>query len=60
MDRWDIVLLIGGAAIAVSVLVRMMRARRDLLVGQVKRQWDEHRRREAASKASKPADEDAA
>lgn len=49
MDRWDVVLLIIGALVAVSSLVRLMRARRDLLVGQVKRQFEEHRRREAAA-----------
>lgn len=58
MDRWDIVLLVIGAVVAVGSLVRLMRARRDLLVGQVKQQFEEHRRREQAAKAA--AEEDAA
>jgi hypothetical protein len=58
MDRWDIVLLITGAVVAVRSLVHLMRARRDLLVGQVKKQLDEHRQRESAAKAA--ADDNAA
>lgn len=58
MDRWDTVLLVIGAVVAVGTLVRMMRARRDLLVGQVKQQFDEYRRREEATRAA--AEDDAA
>ncbi len=38
MERWEILLLIVGGLIAVSALLRMMLARRDLLVEQVKSQ----------------------
>ncbi len=55
MDRWNIVLMIAGALVAVATLVRMMRARRDLLVGQVKQQFDEHRRRETAGQSADDA-----
>jgi uncharacterized membrane protein YqjE len=55
MDRWDIVLLIIGALVAVGSLVRLMRARRDQLVGQVRRQLAEHRRRKAAADDSENA-----
>lgn len=53
MDRWNLVLMIAGALVAVVTLVRMMRARRDLLVGQVRQQLEEHRRRDTAGKAVK-------
>ena len=58
MDRWDILLLAVGVLVAVSSLVRLMRARRDLLVGQVKQQLEAHRRHEAAAKAAKAAAEE--
>ncbi|WP_425396726.1 hypothetical protein [Aeoliella sp.] len=47
MDRWDIALLVVASAVAVGTLVRLMRSRRDMLVADIKRQFDEHRRREA-------------
>lgn len=60
MDRWDTLLLVVGAVIAVSTLVRLMRQRRDLLVAQVKQQMAEHRRREAARLKAEQEAEDAA
>lgn len=55
MDRWEIVLLVIGALVAVSSLVRLMRARRDQLMGQFKRQISAHRRQEAAQSADEEA-----
>lgn len=43
MDRWDIVLLLIAAYVAVMTLVRMMIRRRNELVTDVRRQLDARR-----------------
>ena len=53
MDRWDIVLMVVAALVAVMSLVRLMRARRDWLMADIKRQFDEHREREAIAEAER-------
>lgn len=45
MTTTDIVLLVIGALVAVSVLVRMMLARRDQLVAEVQQQVGEARKK---------------
>ena len=59
MNRWDFILFGIGVWVAVMTLVRMMRSRRNQLVGQVKQQIEEHRRleeeRAEAAKANKRA-----
>lgn len=46
MTTTDIVLLVIGALVAVSVLVRMMLARRDQLVAEVKQQVGEAKKKQ--------------
>lgn len=58
MDRWEVVLLIVGAFVAVRSLVRLMRARRDLLVAQVQGQIELNKKKQKAKRAR--ADENAA
>lgn len=58
MDRWEVVLLIVGAFVAVRSLVRLMRARRDLLVAQVQAQIEQNKKKQQAKRAR--ADESAA
>lgn len=47
MERWDIALMIVASVVAVGTLVRLMRRRRDELVEDIKKQFEEHRRRQA-------------
>ena len=59
MNGWDIGLLIVAGYLAVTVLVRMMRVRRDTLVGQLHQQAEaerQRRKREEAQKAQKAQD----
>ncbi|MGI9455817.1 MAG: hypothetical protein ACR2NU_04605 [Aeoliella sp.] len=55
MDRTDIILLVVGTVIAVSALLRLMLARRDLLVGQVKGQIQQQRRKPKVAKQEEEA-----
>jgi hypothetical protein len=45
LGRFDILLLVVAAFVAVTTLVKLMRARRDLLVAQVQQQMDQERER---------------
>ncbi|NOZ39563.1 MAG: hypothetical protein GXP24_04975 [Planctomycetes bacterium] len=56
MDRWDIMIIAGAGYVAVTSLVRLMAARRNHLVDQVRQQIEQQRGQQAAKK---PADEDA-
>lgn len=56
MDRWEIILLAVGMVVAVSSLVKLMRARRDLLVAQVKSQV-EHNKKVRKAKLAKQNEE---
>ncbi len=56
MDRWDIMIIAGAGYVAVTALVRLMVARRNHLVDQVRQQIEQQRVQQAAKK---PADEDA-
>lgn len=40
LDKWDVLILAGAAFVAVTSLVRLMLARRDELVSEVKHQID--------------------
>ncbi len=60
MDRWDILLLVIGLAVAVSSLVRMMLSRRDKLVAQVKDQLAKHRKSSKARRSAASEKENAA
>lgn len=51
MDRWDIVLLVIAAYVAVMALVRLMSRRRQELVADVERQIKAERRRAKQKKA---------
>jgi hypothetical protein len=53
MDRSDMVLMVVAALVAVVSLVQLMRRRRDWLMADIKRQFDEHREREAAAEAER-------
>ena len=44
MTRWDILLLVVAAYVAVMTLVRLMKQRRDVLIADVQRQMAAHRR----------------
>jgi len=57
MDRWDIMIIAGAGYIAVMTLVRLMTARRNHLVGQVRQQVEQQRGQQQATKKS--ANEDA-
>ena len=50
MDRWDILLLGFAAYIAVTTLVKLMAARRNELVDQVKAQVEQQKQLQAAKK----------
>ena len=56
MDRWDIMILAGAGYVAVTALVRLMAARRNHLVDQVRQQMEQQRAQQATKK---PANEDA-
>jgi len=55
MDRWDILIIAGAGYIAVVALVRLMAARRDQLVQQVRRQIEQQQAQQ--KKAAKPTEE---
>ncbi len=61
MDRWDIMIIAGAGYVAVTALVRLMAARRNHLVDQVRQQMEQQRvqTKSAQQAAKKPADEDA-
>lgn len=56
MDRWDILIIAGATYVAVMTLVRLMVARRNHLVDQVRQQVEQQRGQQAVKK---PVDEDA-
>ena len=43
MDRWDIFLIVGAAYLAIISLVRLMAARRDAVVKELRAQIEAHR-----------------
>ena len=53
MNGWDIGLLIVAGYLAVTVLVRMMRHRRDTLVGELHKQAERESRRRKQKEAEK-------
>jgi len=57
MDRWDILIIAGAGYLATVALVRLMAARRDQLVQQVRKQVEQQRAQQ--KKAAKPTEEDA-
>jgi hypothetical protein len=57
MSRSDIILLTIAAYVAVMSLVRLMKARRDVLVADVQRQVEAHRHKKRPTKTE---DRDAA
>ncbi len=61
MDRWDIMILAGAGYVAVTALVRLMAARRNHLVDQVRQQMEQQRAQTTSAEqaAKKPSDEDA-
>jgi len=56
MDRWDMLIIAVAAYIATIALVRLMAARRDHLVEQVRQQIEQQRT--AQQSAARPASED--
>ncbi len=56
MDRWDIMIIAGAGYVAVTALVRLMAARRNHLVDQVRQQMEQQRVQQSAKK---PAEENA-
>lgn len=54
LNGTDIVLLAVTGVIAITALVRMMIARRDRLVAEVKQQVEEERRRKKKAKPQSP------
>lgn len=62
MDRWDILIILAAGYVAVMTLVRLMAARRNELIDNVRDQLREQqaRKRAAAQKAAEDADRDVA
>ena len=62
MDRWDWILLGAVAYVAVTVLVRLMRQRRDRIMTHLRGQLqqDAERRRQAAAEHARERDDEAA
>ncbi len=56
MKTSDVVLLVIGALVAVTTLVRMMLARRDRLVAEVKQQVEEARKSHGRRRDDRPAE----
>lgn len=55
MDRWDVLIIASAAYIAVMTLVRLMAARRNQLVDQVRQQIGQQR---VQQQAATPEEED--
>ena len=53
MDRWDVVLMVIAAYLALVVLVRMMAGRRNKLIGELREQMERHPSRGKKSKSKK-------
>jgi len=60
MTRWDILLLVVAAYVAVMSLVRLMKQRRDVLIADVQRQMAAHRRAKKRRRQSDDESRDAA
>lgn len=61
MDRWDLFIIAAAGYVAVMTLVRLMSARRNLLVNQVRKQIEQQRaQQQAAQQNIKKPDQDAA
>ena len=62
MDRWDLLIILVAAYVAVMTLVRLMAGRRNQLVDQVKGQLAEQRakKQEAAQQAAEGEGRDVA
>ncbi|MGI9427273.1 MAG: hypothetical protein ACR2NM_01350 [Bythopirellula sp.] len=58
MDRWDVLIIAAAGYIAAMTLVRLMAARRNQLVDQVRQQVEQQRSHQPAESAT-PAAEDA-
>jgi hypothetical protein len=56
MDRWDVVLMLVAAYVAVMALVRLMARRRDQVVADVERQLESHRKHHKHKRGSKGRD----
>jgi hypothetical protein len=53
MDGWDIALLVAAGYVAVSALVRLMRHRRDQMLGELRRQVGRQQREDAPQQESR-------
>lgn len=60
MDRWDILLLGFASYIAITTLVKLMAARRNELVDQVKAQVEQQKMKQQAQQAKAEAENEAA
>lgn len=62
MDRWDLFIIAVAGYVAIMTLVRLMAARRNLLVNQVRKQIEQQRSQQqaAAQQNKKKTDQDAA
>lgn len=60
MDRWDILLLGFAVYIAITTLVKLMAARRNELVDQVKAQVEQQKMKQQAQQAKAEAENEAA
>lgn len=59
MDRWDVMIVLVAGYVAVTSLVRLMAQRRNLLVGQVREQL-KNKRRKPKPKENEKSDRGAA
>lgn len=55
MDRWDVLIVGIGAYVAVMTLVRLMAARRNQLVGEVREQMAELQKKKKKTKNKEAA-----
>ena len=60
MDRWDFIIVAAGGYIAIMTLIRLMAARRNQLVDQVRQQVEKQRNQQQSTPASEESDRGAA
>jgi hypothetical protein len=55
MDRWDVLIVFVGGYVAVMTLVRLMTARRNQLVNEVREQMDDLQKKKKKAKNKEAA-----
>ena len=60
MDRWDVLIIAAAGYVAVMTLIRLMAARRNHLIDQVRQQVEQQRHQQSAEPASEEVERGAA